>query len=150
VATVAKGFPQPPDRLNREGSGRPFQQFVLTRKSAKLLQQAVSADLPLKSGETMARVYIAPNGGIIASTADGKGRFCKWSDFSPDALIAIHRVLVKNTTNEVELLRRHECAISFDWLAGNRERAISAAAVISQGSPEFKERWDAISAGFPQ
>ncbi len=115
-----------------------------------LARKAVSAELPLKSGELMARVYVDATGRIIATSAAGQGRSCQWSDFSPDALIALHRVLVKVPTSETERLRRHECAVSFDWLAGNRERALSAAAVLSQSSTEFSNRWKKISAGLPK
>jgi hypothetical protein len=45
---------------------------------------------------------------------------------------------------------RHERAIAFDWLAGNRERAQTAAAKLSLTSPHFKKRWESVSAGLPQ
>jgi hypothetical protein len=73
----------------------------------------------------------------------------KWGDFSPDAIIALHRIFVKNSTSEQERLRRHECAISFDWLAGNRERALQAASILSRENPAFKQRWETISSGLP-
>jgi len=82
--------------------------------------------------------------------ADGRSRPCEWTDFPPDALIALHRVIVRNPKSEAERLRRHECAIAFDWLAGNRERALAAASVLSQTSPVFKQRWDEISSGLPK
>ena len=50
---------------------------------------------------------------------------------------------------EPERLRRHECAIAFDWLAGNRERAMTAATILSQSSETFRKRWREISAGLP-
>jgi hypothetical protein len=58
--------------------------------------------------------------------------------------------VVKTPKSESERLRRNECAISYDWLAGNRERALSAATLLSQGSADFKRRWDAISLGLPK
>lgn len=115
-----------------------------------LTKTAAAADLPLKSGESMTRVFIDGDGRIIATSADGENRVCQWVDFSPEALIALHRVLVKKPTSDHERLRRHECAIAFEWLAGSRERALAAAAVLSQGSPSFKNRWDAVSAGLPK
>lgn len=115
-----------------------------------LASAPVAADLLLKSGEVMSEVSIDSKGEITAYSEDGRGRLCNWSDFSPDALIALHRVLVKSPKSETERLRRHECAIAFDWLAGSRERAVAAAAVLSQSSPDFQKRWDAISYGLPQ
>lgn len=115
-----------------------------------LAVEPVSADLKLHSGETVTKVAIHPQGGILATSADGRARPCEWTDFPPDALIALHRVIVRNPKSETERLRRHECAIAFDWLAGNRERALAAASVLSQTSPAFKQRWDEISSGLPK
>lgn len=115
-----------------------------------LVKQPATAEMELKTGEIMAKISIDLQGVITATSADGRGRICKWSDFSPNALIALHRVLVKNQKNEVVLLRRHECAIAFDWLAGNRARAFTAAATLSQSSEAYKNRWNQISAGLPK
>lgn len=115
-----------------------------------LAKEPVSTEIQLRSGETMDKVFIDPNGVITATSANGQARTCKWSDFSPDALIALHRVFVKNPKSEFERLRRHECAIAYDWLAGNRERALAAAAVLSQDNPVFKQRWSTISSGLPK
>jgi hypothetical protein len=115
-----------------------------------LKKEPFSGELPLKNGAMATRIAVGSDGAITATLADGGDRPCAWSDFSPDALIAIHRVLVKNPSNEIERLRRHECAIAFDWLAGNRERALAAAANLSQSSPAFKERWEMIAGGLPE
>jgi cobalamin biosynthesis protein CbiG len=74
----------------------------------------------------------------------------KWSELSPDALITLHRIFVRGATTDEERLARHERAISFDWLAGNRDRAVAAANTLAQGSPAFKQRWEKISSGLPQ
>jgi hypothetical protein len=65
-------------------------------------------------------------------------------------LIALHRIFVKTPQSELERLRRHQCAIAFDWLAGNRERSLSAAALLVQSSPTFKRQWETIAAGLPK
>ena len=115
-----------------------------------LAREPVSADLELKTGEVMGKVSMAGDGVILATSADGQSKRCKWGDFSPDALITLHRLYVKNPKSELERLRRHECAIAFEWLAGSRERAFAAAAVLAQGSAAFKQRWDSISGGLPK
>jgi hypothetical protein len=122
----------------------------LTGIEEDLTREPFIGELPLKTGGAVTRVAIGANGVITATTVAGEVRPCKWSDFSADALIAMHRVLVKKPVGEIERMRRHECAISFDWLAGNRERALAAAAKLSLGSPAFKKRWDSIAAGLPQ
>lgn len=115
-----------------------------------LSREPVAAELPLKSGETASKVSVNAEGAISVTLPDGGTRTCRWSDFTPDALINLHRLLVRNPANELERLRRHECAIAFDWLAGNRERAIGAANVLAMGSPAFKQRWESIAGGLPK
>jgi hypothetical protein len=122
----------------------------LTDIEEDLVREPFTGELPLKSGGIVSRVAIGTTGVITATSATGKVRPCKWSDFPPDALIAMHRVLVKHPTGEIERLSRHECAIAFDWLAGNRQRALAAASKLSQGSPAFKQRWDSIASGLPE
>jgi eukaryotic-like serine/threonine-protein kinase len=109
----------------------------------------VNEPLAMRSGATATGISINPAGGLQAILADGTTVPCQWADFQPDALVALHRVLVKNPASEQERLRRHECAIAFDWLAGNRERALTAAANLSQISETFRKRWQEISAGLP-
>jgi hypothetical protein len=122
----------------------------LTDIEEDLRREPFIGELPLKTGGAVTRVAIGANGVITATSEEGDVRPCKWSDFAADTLIAMHRVLVKKPAGEIERLRRHECAIAFDWLAGNRERALAAAAKLSLGSPAFKKRWDSIAAGLPQ
>lgn len=117
---------------------------------ADLAKEAVAGEFPLKSGEVIAKISIKSAGVITATDAKGLARAAKWRDFSPDALIALHRIFAKHPKSEMESLRRHERAISYDWLAGNRDRALAAAAFLSQGSPAFKLRWDTTASGLPK
>ncbi len=115
-----------------------------------LAKGPVQADLVMKSGEAMQKIAIGPEGGIVTTDAAGKTGPHTWNEFSPDALIALHRIFVKNPKSELERLRRHQCAISFDWLAGNRERALTAAALLCQSSAGFKQQWESIASGLPK
>lgn len=115
-----------------------------------LAKEPVSAELPLRSGETVAQLAIRADHKLAATTSTGETKTYSWADFSPDALIALHRIFVKNPASELERLRRHECAIAYDWLAGNRERALSAATKLSLDSPSFKQRWSTITEGLPK
>jgi eukaryotic-like serine/threonine-protein kinase len=115
-----------------------------------LARQPLNTEFQLKSGETMNRIAIDVKGTITATAADGTTRSCKWTDFPPEALIALHRILVKNPKSELERLRRHECAIAYEWLCGDREHAMNAAAILAQNSPAFKQRWESISGGLPK
>jgi len=122
----------------------------LSHLEQDLARETVTGEFPLKSGELFRKAMLDPAGKILVSDGSGPPRPAKWADFSPDALIAIHRIFVKNPATEVERLRRHECAISYDWLTGNRARALSAAAQLSQSSFTFKQRWDTIASGLPE
>jgi eukaryotic-like serine/threonine-protein kinase len=115
-----------------------------------LAKEPVTADVQLKSGETLGRISMTDSGDITATTPAGQTKTYQWSDFSPDALISLHRLFVKNPKSELERLRRHECAIAYEWLAGSRERALAAAAVLAQESPAFKQRWASIASGLPK
>jgi len=122
----------------------------LTDLEADLAKEPVTGEFQMKSGDLIRKIAIDPQAAITVTDAGGSARTAKWAEFSPDALIALHRIFVKNPKSELERLRRHECAISYDWLAGNRERALAAAATLSQSSPAFKQRWDIIASGLPK
>lgn len=115
-----------------------------------LSREPFTGGLSLKDGTRVARISVGTDASINATQASGGTRSCEWKDFTPDALIEIHRVLASNPASETERLRRQECAIAFDWLAGNRDRSLAAAAALSESSPLFKKRWDTISAGLPR
>ena len=122
----------------------------LTDLRADLAKQSMSGDFSLKSGEALLRIALDPAGEITTRNAAGTVRALTWCDLSADTLISLHRAFVANPISESERVRRHECAIAFDWLAGNRERALAAAAALSLSNPDFRKRWEAVSAGLPQ
>jgi hypothetical protein len=122
----------------------------LTDLGEVLRGKPFSGELTLKDGSGVTRLSMEADGSISAVPASGETRSCGWRDFAPDVLIALHRELMGNPAAETERLRRRECAIAFDLLAGNRERALAAAAELSAASPVFKKRWDGISAGLPR
>jgi serine/threonine protein kinase len=153
ITSYLRSLPTDPDGATRASL------LGITESSAVFLSDLeddlakgpVTADFQLKSGEKMTKIATDTSGAIlVTSAADGHSRPVQWSDFPSDALIAIHRVLVKNPKSELERLRRHECAIAFEWLAGNRQRALDAAANLCQASPTFKQRWEIISSGLPK
>lgn len=115
-----------------------------------LAKGSVDVELLLKSGEIVVKAEMAPADKIATTDASGKVELHSWVDFSPDALIALHRIFVKNSVSEPERLRRHLCAISYDWLVGNRQRALAAAATLSETSPSFKQKWEEVSSGLPK
>ena len=124
--------------------------IFLADLEADLKKGAVAGEFMMKSGDVVRNVALNSTGSVVVTAAGGVSRNANWGEFSPDALIGLHRIVVKNPKSEKERLRRHECAISYDWLAGNRSRALNAAAQLSQSSPVFKQRWDTIASGLPK
>ena len=115
-----------------------------------LSKQAVTGEFLMKSGAVIREISTDSAGSIITLDDNGQGQSAKWEDFSPDALIALHRIYMKNPIPEADRLLRHERAISYGWLTGNREAALTAAASLSQGSSTFKNRWTSIASGLPE
>lgn len=92
----------------------------------------------------------AADGSLRATKSGGEIIACELGDFTADSLIALHRVLMKRSASETERMRRNECAIAFDWLAGDRQRALAAATKLADSSPDFRKRWEAIAGGLPE
>ncbi len=105
-------------------------------------------DLKLRDGTaSFTKAAVLRPGVLEATTADGQKRQLVWKDLAPDSIIELHRMLVRNVKSDLEKLRRHEAAISFDWLAGDRSRAEAAAERLSTDFTVFKKRWDSIAVG---
>jgi eukaryotic-like serine/threonine-protein kinase len=115
-----------------------------------LRRAPVAASFRLRSGEAVAAISIDSRGGLSVTPPNGSPRPCQWADFPPESLIELHRIFVKNPQGEPERARRNECAISYGWLTGNRELALTAASNLSQTSPDFKNRWETILKGLPK
>lgn len=111
-------------------------------------QTELSVELKSRDGSSsFSKASMASPGRLSVTTASGVKSELAWNQLSPDSIIELHRVLVRGAKTEMEKLRRHESAIAFDWLAGDRSRALAAADRLSTESPAFKRRWDGIAAG---
>lgn len=107
-----------------------------------LASAAATPPLRLRSGETVTRLVAAAPGKLVATLADGTTRACGWKDLPPETFVDLHRALVA-AAPDAEKPARHERAIAFDWLVGDRTRATEAAAKLAAAYPAFKTRWDA-------
>jgi hypothetical protein len=152
AAEYLKGLPGDPPGASRDSlvAVAEAAAVFLTDIGEDLAKEPFAGELPLKDGRTVTGLAVADDGSLRATNNGGESIACQWSDFSADALIALHRVLVKRPSSEIERLRRHECAIAFDWLAGDRQRAQAAASNLAQSSPVFKKRWETIAGGLPK
>lgn len=143
------------ENLDQEPPGMPREAMLEVLRTAAGFTRGLARDLALrpyqgrlklKSGPAIARLAIAGEA-LVATTAEGGEIRCQWTDLAADSLIELHRTLVKYSPSENERLRRHESAIAFDWLVGDRDRALAAAAKLAETNPGFKLRLPSILAG---
>lgn len=127
-----------------------FAVVFFAEMKSDLRRQAVSVEAALRDGTSVTGVALDTEGRLVTRLSDGERRQISWKELPPDAMIAIYRELVKNPAGDSERLRRHESAIAFDWLAGDRARALAAAARLSEESNTFKKRWQRLSIGLPK
>lgn len=147
-----KSLPADPEEANRDNLIALLVgcNLFIEHLQRDLVKGPFTQKLDLKSGESSSEVSLNPDGVIIITNSKGIGYLGHWRDFTTDALIEMHRQLVKSPMSDGARQQRHEMALYFDWLVGNRSRALSAAKVISQSHPEFKQRWNLITDGFPK
>jgi hypothetical protein len=111
-----------------------------------LKKGAVEVPLTLKEGGVaFVKASAGTEGHLTVTDATGTAKEIAWRELSPGSVIDLHRQLVKSAGDE-EKLRRHEAAIAFDWLAGDRDRAKAAGDRLAQDHETFKRRWEEISA----
>jgi eukaryotic-like serine/threonine-protein kinase len=152
AATYLKSFSDSPPDATRDSllTLTEAADTFLADLKEDLVKQPMVGEFALRSGETVRMIAVDAAGNLVVTDSGMQRRPTGWADFSADALIGLHRTFVKNPKTEAERLLRHERAISYDWLAGDREHALAAAAALAQVSPEFKERWDSIAGGLPK
>ncbi len=71
-----------------------------------------------------------------------------WGAIAPADLITLHQLVVRNESNPLEKARRHEQAIAYQFLAGDRESAVTAAGRLAESSPAFRQRWSEAMKAF--
>ena len=114
-----------------------------------LRAKPVSVPLKLIDGTGVSSLVIPEGKELTAKFANGQIKQIGWEEFPPDQLLALHRELGKNASDDKERLRRQITAIAFDWLAGDRKRAADTAENLSGNNEDFGKIWDAFSPGLP-
>ena len=98
----------------------------------------IAVDLKARDGNaSYAKIAAADSGKLRVTDIVGSSTDILWKDLAADSIIDLHRVLVRNAPDS-EKLRRHESAIAFDWLAGDRDRATGAADRLAAGARPSK------------
>ncbi|MEI6675738.1 MAG: serine/threonine-protein kinase [Verrucomicrobiota bacterium] len=119
--------------------------------TTELRHAEVNVDGRLKTGDAFAKISAIDTAGkVLVTLPSGRARDCEWGDIAPASIIEIYRLLIKNETQEKVRLRGHECAIAFEWLAGDRVRALSAAEQLAPNPTFFKGRWKDLVKGLPK
>ena len=103
----------------------------------------------LKSGETFNKITSSIQPGKLQVALNGPSRDCTWADLTPESVIGIYRVVIKAETDEVTRYRRHQTAIAFQWLAGDRAQAVATADLIANRDESFRSHWQSIKPGLP-
>lgn len=110
-------------------------------------QSTAPVQLKLRNGEMLNSVKVV-RPGVLAP--GGSAAEYPWSDIDPESVILLYRTNSRNRVAEIDKLQRHESAIAYDWLVGDRARAALAAERLGLDSPIFKRRWDSLVIGLPK
>jgi len=149
AAALLKTLRTDPDGFSRESM------LSLTEAAESFLgflevaigESAEPVSLRTKSGEVLTNVKVTAPGVLTVGATGSEAKEYRWSDIAPDAAIEFYRSHVRSKTSEIERLQRHESAIAYDWLVGDRTRATAAAERLSLESLSFKARWRKITGG---
>ncbi len=112
-------------------------------------RSATPVQLRLRTGATLDQVKIPKPGHLSAVSPEGQGEYV-WGDIDPESVIQFYRNSARTRVAEIDKLQRHETAIAYDWLVGDRSRATMAAERLSLDSELFKRRWETLAAGLPK
>lgn len=104
------------------------------------------AEVAIRARDGREFVAISGSGenGLSLRTAEGSEVSLRWGELEVDSLIALHRAMMRKEISKIESMRRHEQAVAFDLLAGDRKRARSAAERLGEDSEAFKRRWEPL------
>lgn len=126
-------------------------QVFISDIEAALRGKAFSLPLTLEDGTAVGSLIITEGDDkLMAKLASGLVREVRWREFPPDQLLALHDALWKAPAAQAEELRHKTSAIAFDWLSGDRKRAVRSAVSLSETSEDFGRIWNAISRDLPE
>ena len=114
-----------------------------------LASSTAPAHLRTRQGDAFSNVKVTESG-RLKGTAGGETKEYSWGEIDPESVILLYRTNARNRTADVDQLQRHECAIAYDWLVGDRARAVAAADRLGLDSPIFRRRWETLAAGLPK
>ena len=94
-----------------------------------------------KDGRTFSSIIAASEGLVTLANGETEASL-PWSGLPPANIINLYREVIRKNPGDVGIPLRHESAICFQWLSGEKDAAQTAANVLSNTSPSFKKRWE--------
>ena len=101
----------------------------------------LNVGLQSKDGRSFNRIIGAGEGMVTLLNGESEASL-PWSQIRPADIIAIYREAIKRGPVEGNINLRHENAICFQWLSGEKDAAQIAASKLGESSPSFKKRWN--------
>jgi hypothetical protein len=123
----------------------------LADMQSNLSTRSVSFSVQLRDSTPISSIGFS-DGQLFGKRQDGKIQKIRWQDFTPEQLIELYRNILKTKIkkDDQETWQRHEAAIAFDWLVGDRKRALAAASRLCEDSESFSEHWEMMMQGLPK
>lgn len=115
----------------------------LTDLERDIKNAALRVNLQTKDGRTFAQVIDAGEGMVTLSNGQTEASL-PWGQLKAADMIGLYREAIKRKLNDPNVQQRHEHAIYFQWLSGEKDAALSAATKLGESSPPFKKRWELI------
>ncbi|MFK7851188.1 MAG: serine/threonine protein kinase [Akkermansiaceae bacterium] len=122
----------------------------LSDLNADLVKDSLEIKLALKDGTQIDAISVGDEEQLEGQFQAGEKRSLKWNDFDSDQLMGLYLKIIGRTEGGEARMRRHRTAVAFEWLVGNRERAVSAAERLSSEDSDFERWWKSVSSGLPE
>jgi hypothetical protein len=108
----------------------------------------ISINIVAKDGRAFQGI-IGAGESMVTLTSGASEASLPWTQLQPADVITIYREAVKRSNDDSNLLMRHAHAICFQWLSGEKDAALSAAAKLSDSSATFKKQWESWMKAIP-
>ena len=100
----------------------------------------LTLNLHAKDGRTFSQVIGAEEGMVTLFNGQSEASL-PWVQIKATDIIALYREAIKRSPSNPGINLRHENAICFQWLSGEKDAAQSTATKLGESSPTFKRRW---------
>ncbi len=119
-----------------EGAG-----IFLADLEEDISKSPITLAIAAKDGRSFSSINAASEGMVTLANGDTEASF-PWAGLPPANIINLYREVIRKNSGDVSIPLRHESAICFQWLSGEKDAAQTAANYLSNSSPSFKKRWE--------